>query len=429
MVRRHVIVGNSVSAVGAIEAIRSLDTESGITVVSREPYAAYSRPLISYYLGGKVTEAKMVYRSKSFYAKHGVETLLGVEATALDTVAKTVTLAGAKGAGKKPLSYDDLLVATGGVPFVPPIEGRLRKNVFTFTTLDDAKALLAASRRAGHVVVIGGGSIGLKATEGLAQRGIEVTVVELADRILSPALDAVASKLLTDHLRSQGVAVLVNDTVTSITGEGDVATGVVLKSGGRLACDAVVVAIGVVPNVAWLAGSGVKVERGVIVDRHMRTSRKGVWAAGDVTEAPELLGGGYRVIPIWPDAYRQGFVAGANMAGKKTLYEGGLPMNSLDVLGIQLVSVGSANAEGDRYAVERKVDKDRGAYRRLVFEDGFLVGALLVRDIDRAGLFTGLIRDKVPVGAFKGRLSQADLTLLDFPPEYRAVRLSGKGAA
>lgn len=422
---RHLIVGNSVAAVGAIEAIRSLGADSRITVVSKEPYNVYSRPLISYYLGGKVTESKMAYRPKAFYAANGVEALLGVEAVGLDTKGRHVKVAGRR----RPLGYDRLLVATGGTPFMPPIEGRERSDVYTFTELDDAKALLKASKRFGHVVVIGGGLIGLKATEGLVQRGIGVTIVELADRILSPALDTTASKMVAEHLASLGVRIITSDTVTAITGEAGSVEGVTLRSGKRLACQGVVVAIGVVPNVGWLAGSGVRIERGILVDRHMRTSRRDVYAAGDVTEAPEMLGTGYRVIPIWPDAYRQGFVAGSNMAGKPAEYEGGLPMNSLDVLGISVVSVGLANAEGPAYAIERTIDRERGAYRRLVFEDEYLVGALLVRDIDRAGLYTGLIRDRVSVQEFKKRLLEAEFGLLTMPEDYRAARLSGRGAA
>jgi nitrite reductase (NADH) large subunit len=432
---KHVIVGNSVAAVGAIEAIRSLDGEADITVVSRERYSVYSRPLISYYLGGKVTEPKMAYRPKNFYTTNRVETLLGVEAVGLEPLEHTLALAGKK----KPLSYDKLLLATGGVPFCPPIEGRDRKDVYTFTTLDDAKALSTALKRLEHVVVIGGGLIGLKVTEGLVQRGVEVTVVELADRILSPALDKVASKMVADHLAKKGVTILTGDTVTAITGpdmsvEGmrlkkGAVEGVRLKSGRELACDAVVVAIGVVPNVGWLRGSGLKIERGILVDGHMRTSKKDVYAAGDVTEAPEMLGPGRRVVPIWPDAYRQGFVAGSNMGGRRTPYEGGLPMNSLDLLGISLVSVGLANVDDGQYTVERAVDPVSRAYRRLVFQGDYLVGALLVRDIDRAGLFTGLIRDHVNIKDFRRRMMADEFGLLVLPDSYREMTLSGKGAA
>lgn len=425
MTERHVIVGNSVAAVGAIEAIRSLDRDSEITVISKEPYSVYSRPLISYYLGGKVTESNMAYRPKTFYSAHDVETLLGVEAVGLVPDADELKLAGRR----KPLAFDRLLIATGGRPFVPLIEGRERDDVYTFTTLDDAKRLLKACKRLEHVVVLGGGLIGLKVTEGLQQRGVGVTIVELADRILSPVLDTVASKMVADHLRSLGIDIIVKETVTAIEGEDGRVERVRLKGGRILPCQAVVVAIGVVPNVGWLAGSGVRVERGVLVDRRMRTSRRDVYAAGDVTEAPELLGTGYRVIPIWPDAYREGFVAGSNMAGKAMRYEGGLAMNSLEVLGISVASVGLATSEGPGYTVARSVDCERGAYRRLVFEGEYLVGALMVRDIDRAGLYTGLIRERVPVQEFKKRLLEAEFGLLAMPEDYRAVRLSGKGVA
>lgn len=422
---RHVIVGNSVAAIAAIEAVRSLDERARITVVSKEPYAVYSRPLISYYLGGKVTEAKMAYRPKSFYEANDVRTLLGVRATGLNAKERTISLEG----DRKPIAFDRLLIATGGTPFVPDIEGADRPDVYTFTGLDDAKALLKASKRLEHVVVLGGGLIGLKVTEGLVQRGISVTVVELADRILAPALDPTASKLVADHLRTLGVRVVTGDTVTAVHGDGDTVSNVRLAGGKTILCQALVVAIGVVPNVAWLARSGLRIERGVVVDSRMRTNRRDIYAAGDVTEAPEMLGTGYRVIPIWPDAYRQGFVAGSNMAGRLTEYEGGLAMNALEVLGISTVSVGLANAEGPGYTVEKTIDRERGTYRRLVFEDEYLVGALLVRDIDRAGLYTGLIRERVSVREFKKRLLEAEFGLLTMPDDYRAVRLSGKGAA
>jgi NAD(P)H-nitrite reductase large subunit len=174
----YVIIGGGVAAVGAIEGIRSRDARTPITLVSKESYLVYGRPLIAEFLKGERTEGEMLYREPAFYAENKVTTLLGEEAARIDTEGRKVELASGKSLG-----YRKLLIATGGVPFIPPMEG-LGPDVYTFTTLDDAKRLAAASEGMGKAVVIGGGLIGLKVAEGLHARGVHVTIVELAPRIL-----------------------------------------------------------------------------------------------------------------------------------------------------------------------------------------------------------------------------------------------------
>jgi len=273
---RYVIIGNSAAAVGAVEAIRQCDQENPITIVSREPEHVYSRPLISYLLGGVVDESRMHYRPADFYDRHNVQTMLGVEVVRVDTGAQRIIL---KGGGT--LRYDSLLIATGGKPFVPPLPGADLDGVFTFSTWEDARrmARYIDNRRVESVLVVGGGLIGLKTTEAMLARNLPVTMVELADRILSATFDRTASKLAETILRREHVEIRMNNTVEEIVGRGGQVDHAVLRDGERVNCDLVVFAIGVRPNTSVIPqDAGIRVDRGIIVNTHMRTTNPNVYA-------------------------------------------------------------------------------------------------------------------------------------------------------
>ncbi len=180
---KYVIIGNGVAAIGAVEGIREVDKEGSITIISSEPYKVYGRPLISHLLSGKISESEVYYRPDDFYEAKGVRLVLGETAERIDTEKKNVLL----GSGEAH-SFDRLLIATGGIPFIPPIKGKDGSGVYTFTTLEDAKTLETLVGKVKRIAVIGGGLIGLKAAESLHDRKVNVTVIELADRILSSAL-------------------------------------------------------------------------------------------------------------------------------------------------------------------------------------------------------------------------------------------------
>ncbi|HEY6007272.1 MAG TPA: FAD-dependent oxidoreductase, partial [Geobacteraceae bacterium] len=377
----HVIIGNSVAAVGAIRGIRSVDPNGTITVISRERHTAYGRPLISYLLGGLITEKRMPYLPEEFYEKERVNLLLNSEVTGVDGTKKRVKLASGD-----TVPYDRLLVATGGDPFVPPIEGLAGKErIFTFTTWDDAAKLKGISADINRVVVIGGGLIGLKAAEGLHLLDKQVTIVELADRILSAAFDRPAGRIVAKKMKANGIDVITEDTVVKIEGDGAQITGVTLKSGDFIPCDTVIVAIGVRPAVGFLKGSGVEVNRGVVVDDRMETSVAGVFAAGDVAEARDFFSGAKNPMPIWPDAYIQGDIAGCAMAGGDKGYVGGLAMNSIEFFKVSTISMGVTNPPaGDGYEVFTYQDTENYQYRKIVLQGENLVGAVLVGAVDRA---------------------------------------------
>jgi nitrite reductase (NADH) large subunit len=424
---RYVIIGNSAAAVGAIEAIRRHDADNPITVVADEAHHVYSRPLISYLLGGMVHEAQMYYRPPDFYERYGVETMLGTEVVRVAPQERNAVLAGGG-----TLGYDRLLIATGGRPFVPPLPGADLEGVFTFTRWDDARRInrYIEDRRAESALVVGGGLIGLKTTEALMERSIEVVVVELADRILSATFDLTASRLTESVLRQAGVEIRTSTTVKEIVGRGGRVDHAVLRGGERVDCDLVVFAIGVRPNTSLIPQEAdIRVNRGIVVDRRMRTSIPHVYAAGDCVEAPGMLLKKPRTIAIWPSAYRQGYIAGCNMAGLKKEYEGALAMNSIEVCGLPTISVGLTDPQEDegRYEIMEEYDREALVYKKLVLRGKRLVGAICVGDIDRAGIYTGLIRDQPDVSPFKDHLLAGNFGLISLPREYRKHLVVGDG--
>lgn len=412
----HVIIGNSVAAVGAIRAIRDIDQQGTITVISREKHNAYGRPLISYLLGGLINEKRMSYLPEDFYSRQRVNLLLDSEVVAVDTVARSVRLSSGD-----LIPYERLLIATGGDPFIPPIDGMADKDrIFTFTTWDDAAKLKMIADDINRAVVIGGGLIGLKAAEGLNLINKSVTVVELADRVLSSAFDRPAGKIVARKMRANGIDVITEDTVTRIEGEGGEITGVTLKSGDFIPCDTVIVAIGVRPAAAFLKGSDIEINRGILVDDRMATTAEGVFAAGDVAEASDFFSGQKNPMPIWPDAYIQGGIAGISMAGGTKSYEGGLAMNSIEFFKVSTISMGITNPlNPEEYEILSYQDIQNYQYRKIVLKDNRLVGAVLVGNVDRAGIFSGLIREKIDMTPFRESLLQPEFGFINLSRDIR----------
>jgi len=405
---KYVIVGNGVSCIGAVEGTRKIDPKGEILVLSEEDYPTYGRPLISYYLAGKVGDDRLALRDQEFYSQNKVELKLGQKVVQVDPSAQKVkTEAGDE------FAYDKLLLATGGTPFCPPIKGVEGEDVYFFTTLAHAKKLATKSKELKRVVVIGGGLIGLKAAESLFDLGVQVSIVELASRVLSAAFDDVAGNIVAKRLQEVGISIFCETTVEEIKrdDQGRV-KGVFLKNGQFLEADAVVVAIGVVPNLNLAREAGLKINRGIVVDRYMTTSNPEIFAAGDVAEGYDLLLEENRVVPIWPNAYLQGYFAGQNMAGANRQCEGGLAMNSIGFYGLPTISIGLVNPPEQGFDVQTFLDEEKEVYRKLVFKDKFLVGCVLVGEIDKAGRYAGYIRFKVPVD------QESYYALTNYTPTY-----------
>ena len=415
----YLIIGNGVASVGAIEAIRSIDREGPITVISSEPHRVYGRPLISSLLSGKIREKDIFYRPEDFYESNNVTALLGKTVSEIRAGVRQVILESGE-----VLPFGKLLIATGGVPFIPPIEGRHGPDVYLFTTLDDARKLDSLAEKVTDVVVLGGGLIGLKAAESLHDRGMKVTVVELADRILSAAFDAQAGRIIAKRLADVGIELVLNNTVKEIVRARKRVKSVVLNDGKWLPCSAVVIAIGVVPNKGLAEKAGIKVNRGILTDSSMETDVPGIFAAGDVAEAADMLWGDNRVTPIWPNAYVQGRHAGLAMAGAAKAYAGSIPMNSIEFYGTPTVSMGISNPPAEGFETLARLETDHNFYRKIVLREGRLVGAVLVGRIERSGVLSGLIQRGTNVESIKQELLRDDFGFSDLPAETRQELLS-----
>ncbi|OGO20517.1 MAG: hypothetical protein A2Z15_07460 [Chloroflexi bacterium RBG_16_50_11] len=423
---QYLIIGNSAGSIGAAEAIRELDRVGTVAIVSDEPYPAYSRPLISEYLAHPYPLEKMLYRKSDFYEKNSIQVIFGEKAIAVNPAEYTVKLQSGQ-----VLHWQKLLLATGGAPIVPDMEGVNLKGVFTFNKLDDAKAIdgfLSEHRQNPRAVVIGGGLIGVSVTEALVKRGVAVTIVEMKDWILNTILDVETAALEADVLSKADVSVITGHTAVKINSyfAGEV-SGITLDDGRALPCDMVVIAIGVRPRLDAVAGSGIKINRGIVVDRHMLTSSPDIYACGDVAEAYDFVIGASRLTPIWPNAYEGGRVAGLNMAGKTTEYAGGTVMNALKYFSLNIVSAGLVAPPDNTY--ETIINRHNGIYRKVIIKNGKLAGLAFAGDIEKSGIVYNLMKDGVNVENFKKALVADDFGLASLPESVWRSKLSRPAAA
>ena len=417
--RRYVIIGNSAAGVGAVEGIRQIDGGGAITVVSNERYHTYSRPLISYLLQGKVSEASMRYRDENFYRDNNVALRHGT-ATGVDAGAKKVILSDG-GA----IPYDKLLVATGSSAFLPPLAGlETVENKTTFVGLDDAKKLKGMLNAHTRALIVGAGLIGLKCAEGIVQRAARVTVLDLAPQILPSILDDGGAKIMQRHLEDQGIDFRLAANIRRF--EGDTA---ILECGDVIAFDLLVLAVGVRPNTALLQGIA-EIGRGIAVNERSETTASDIYAAGDCTETQDISDGRRKVMALLPNAYMQGRCAGLNMAegadpaGEAASAEQGkvfdraMPMNAIGFFGLQVITAGHYN--GEVYAQEQE-----GGYKRLFYSGGFLNGFILIGKVEKAGIYTALIRRRVRLDDIDFALVCEKPGLMAFAQEERQIRLGG----
>lgn len=415
---KYVIVGASAAGIGAVEAIRSIDPAGTMAVISEEECPQYSRPMISDFVSGKATFQRMMCREDDFWRQNNVETFMGRTAVRLNLAEKTLALEN----GDK-MQYEKLLIATGGKPFIPKMEGSDKEGVFTFTKIADAERLAEKLETARSVVVIGAGLIGVSVTEALVKRGLKVTMVELQPKILSLLLDARGSDMMESVIRKAGVAIVTGQSVQRIVGkpENDRVVGsIILTNGEQVPCDVIIVAIGVVPRTELAIGTEIKLNRGIVVDSHMQTNVPDVYASGDVAEAFDFTLNQNRLLPLWPLAVAEGKVAGANMAGKETQYAGGTNMSSLKYFGIPVVSIGIANPKEETgYEILTRHEPEKNMYKKIVLKDNVIVGIILVNDVERAGTLFHLMKNRVNVKKFKKSIVSDDFSLAVLPAALR----------
>jgi NAD(P)H-nitrite reductase large subunit len=426
MENHYLIIGNSAGGIGAAEAIREVDAAGRLTIVSEEPYQAYSRPLISEYVAGHRTMERMLFRMPGFYEQNNINLVLDNKVTEIDTGNKTAHFADGRRIG-----WSKLLLATGGRPIIPDIAGLDREGIYPFLTFDDARKVSAMLPRVKHAVIIGGGLIGISIAHALVERNIAVTIVEMKDRLLNTILDQTAASIVEQKLRHEGVETLTDNTVTELLGSPSVSRAV-LNNGDMVPCDMAILAIGVRPRVELADDAGIKTSRGILVDVHMTSSHPDVYSCGDAAEAYDFITGDNRVIPIWPGAYIGGRTAGFNMSGVSAEYPGSTIMNSLNYFGLDITTAGQFEPVDDATA-ETISDCSDGAYRKIILTGNRITGMVFINQIEKAGIIYGLMKDKVDVTDFKEELLSEQFGLLHLPHDLRQERIgkpevSGKPA-
>jgi NADPH-dependent 2,4-dienoyl-CoA reductase/sulfur reductase-like enzyme len=393
----YVIIGAGPAGVIAAEALRKADPAGEVVLIGGEPEPPYSRMAIPYLLTGRIDEAGTYLRKQAGYYDTNRIAYRQATVESVDTVSKTVGLAGG---GTQ--SYDKLLVATGASPVRPPVEGLDLPGVHHCWTLADARDIMGLAHEGADVVLMGAGFIGCIILESLVGRGVKLTVVEALDRMVPRMMNEAAGNMIKDWCVNKGVRVLTSTKVTKLA-QSDGRLAVALDNGEQAAADLVVVATGVQSNIDFLEGSGVKTDTGIIVDRNMRSSVEDIYAAGDCAQGLDFSTGEWEVHAIQPTAVDHGRIAALNMAGKPTPFQGSLNMNVLDTAGLVSVSFGRWDGvEGGDHA--ESIDADNFRYTRLEFDGDRIVGALSLGRTDHVGVLRGLIQTEIPLGAWKQKL-------------------------
>lgn len=406
---RHVILGNGPAGVVAAEQIRKQRPRDSIVMVGAEPEPPYSRMAIPYLLIGKVGE-KGTYLRKDpeHFSKQNIQEIRA-RATKLDTSGKKVTLDNGD-----VLEYDKLLIATGARPISPPIPGVNLPGVHPCWTLENARQIIELAKPGSRVLQMGAGFIGCIIMEALALRGVKLTVVEMGNRMVPRMMTEGAGSMIRDWCIKKGVNVHCSTRVEAIELAG--AEGgplrVKLSNGEVLEVDLVISATGVKPNLDFLEGSGLELDQGLLVDDHMQTNIKDVYAAGDVAQVRDFSTGEKTVNMIQPAAADDARIAAQNMMGQGTQTQGSLAMNVLDTLGLIAASFGQWwGAEGGQ-SVELQ-NKEEFSYMRLEFLDDVLIGATSLGLTNHVGVMRGLIQGKIHLGEWKDHLLEDPTRLME----------------
>ena len=415
---KFVIIGASAAGLATAESIRKADNTGEITILTKESYLPYSRPSISYYLKGVVSEKDMYLRKPSFYKDKKINIITDCNITKIDTEKKVVK------AGRKEYPYDKLCLATGSKPFIPPMKNVAgNKNALTFLDLEATKEVKKLANSETRAVVIGAGLIGMKAAEGLSKICASVDVVELAPRVLPSILDEKSAKSVKAFLEENKINFHLENTVTEAKSENGKITEVILKSGEALPCDLLILAVGVRPETELAEQAGLEVNRGIIINNEtMQTSNEDIYAAGDCTVSVDMLDGLQKIIALWPNAVQQGTVAGSQMTGGALTSAGAYSVNAIDFYGLRICTCGLINAKGEQYSDKIKAEGE--SYKRLVFEGNQLVGFVLINSSDNAGIYTDLIANKIDISTLVGDIMDTP-SLFMFDKNTRTEKLTG----
>jgi NAD(P)H-nitrite reductase large subunit len=415
---RYTIIGGSAAAISAVETIRSIDRDSRIDLFSDETTPLFSRVLLPYYIAEEISKPLLNFRSADFFEQNRIIPHLGVRIEQISVDSKIV-----KTKEGDSCPFDKLLLATGGNPIIPPIQGINKEGISTLKTMADAERIYQL--KAKKAVVIGAGSVGVESSISLKRRGMEVTLLEQLGHVLPTVFDEEAASIIQKRIQNLGIRTITGEKALQFTGNGHVRS--VVTDSREIECDMVVLAVGIKPAIELAQNSGIEIGTlgGIKVNSQMMTSVSDIYAAGDVAETYDITRDSYWINAIWPCAVEQGHLAGLNMVGRETLYEGSFRRNSIgNFIGVPAISMGLTHAEtcstcegGEAFQEIKRRTKD--TYKKIIIKNGHLVGAILVGQTQKAGLFHILLKKRISVSDYIPVLMNRSLNFIDLLPLLR----------
>jgi NADPH-dependent 2,4-dienoyl-CoA reductase/sulfur reductase-like enzyme/ferredoxin len=369
-VARVVIIGNGIAANTAADHCRRRHPDCMVDIIGEEMHPFYNRMSIGRLVYERSSMSGLQLFTDEWYKEKGFTLWLNTLVSEIDTGQREVVV----GTGER-LPFDRLILTMGAAASFPPIEGLRRDGVFALRNADDAVGIRAYAQRHGcrRIIVVGGGLLGLEAAHALHTLGLRVTVVQRGPRLLKGQLDARAAGLVERYLTGFGIHIVFGVTPAAVTGKEN-GLALTLSDGSSMDADMVVVCAGIRPNIELASAAGLKVARGVVVDKYMRTSDPAIYAAGDVAEYQGVIQG------LWPIAVTQAEIAAANAVGDARTYEPCPQVTILKDVGLPVASIGEVDGrEGDEIVVHEP-PPDEVRYLKLVIRGNVLAGAVLVGD-------------------------------------------------
>ncbi|WP_338912238.1 FAD-dependent oxidoreductase [Clostridium perfringens] len=391
---RYIVVGASAAGISGAKTLRELDKDAEIILVSKDENV-YSRCILHHYISGHRDIEALDFTDRDFFEKYNIEWKKGLEVKSIDDREHVIVLSNGES-----LKYNKILLATGASAFIPPVENlREAKNVVGLRNLEDAIKIKEEAEKVKNVVVLGAGLVGIDAIAGLAFKDLNVTLVEMGDRVLPIQLDKYASSKYEKRFEDAGVKLKLGVRAEKVLiDENKNPKALLINTGEEIPCELIIVATGVRSNVAFLKDSSIETDRfGLIINEKGETNARDVYGAGDITGRN----------PIWPTAVKEGIIAANNMVGNEIFMEDFFgSKNTMNFLGLTTMSLGVVNAPDDSYTEE--IDISGENYKKIIHKDGKIYGAIIQGDLSYAGVLTQLIKEKIHVSKVKKPLFEID---------------------
>lgn len=395
---RYVVIGASAAGISGAKTLRELDKDAEIVLISKDENV-YSRCILHHYISNHRDVDALNFTSKEFFEENNITWMKGLEVISLNDKEQVLELSNGE-----TLSYDKLLICSGASAFIPPVPGlREANNVVGLRNLDDAILIKEQAKKVKNVVVLGAGLVGIDAVSGLLGQGLNISLVEMSNKILPLQLDKHASDVYEKKFIEEGVSLKLGVKAEKLLlDENNNPKALLLNTGEEVPCELVIVATGVRSNVSFMENSNVECDRfGLIIDAKGKTNIENIYGAGDVTGRN----------PIWPTAVKEGIIAANNMLGKESVMTDFFgSKNTMNFVNIATMSLGMVEPADETYIVETQVEGDN--YKKIIHKEGKIYGAIIQGDLSYAGVLTQLIKENIDVS--KVTKSLFDIDYADF---------------